>query len=76
MDDLDEIRALSGKHGPSCRAGVMLSAMDPAMRDMAERALAAPDIETKAVVRWLGSKGIDIGYTSLRRHQLGECRCG
>ena len=75
-DDLSDIRAYNQKRGPSCQAGIILAAMDPAIRATVEQAMADPTIERAAILRWLKDrKGIVVSVHSFDRHVKGECRC-
>lgn len=75
-DGLDDIRAFNFKRGPQCQAGLILAAMDPAIRASVEEALADPTIERAAIVRWLKErKGIVVSVHSFQRHANNECRC-
>ena len=76
-DGLDDIRTFNRQRGPSCQAGLILAAMDPAIRETVTEAIADPAIERAASVRWLKErKGIVISLHSFLRHAAGECRCG
>ena len=76
-DDLSSIRAYNRQRGPRCTTGILFSALDPAILDTVNRAIADPTIENKAIVRWLDSeKGIHVSPDSFQRHARGECRCG
>lgn len=76
-DSLDDIRAFNQKRGPSCQAGLILAAMDPAIRATVDAAIADPTVERAAIVRWLKErKGIVVSLNSFLRHAAGECRCG
>lgn len=75
-DSLADIRTFNQKRGPSCQTGIILAAMDPAIREAVESALADPTIERAAIVRWLKErKGIIVSAHSFQRHANGECRC-
>jgi hypothetical protein len=76
-DSLDDIRTFNRQRGPSCQAGLILAAMDPAIRETVMEAIADPAIERAAIVRWLKDrKGIVVSLNSFLRHAAGECRCG
>jgi len=76
-DGLDDIRSFNQKRGPSCMAGIVLAAMDPAIRASVDKATADPTIERRGIVRWLKARhDITISEHSFNRHVSGQCRCG
>lgn len=75
-DSLLDIRGFNQKRGPSCKAGLMISAMDPELRRTVEQAIKDPSIERAAVVRWLEKRhDIVMSEHSFARHAAGKCRC-
>ena len=75
-DGLDDVRSFNQKRGPSCQAGLILAAMDPAVRRTVDEAIADLSIERRAIVRWLKSRhDISMSELSFNRHVNGRCRC-
>ncbi len=76
LSDLDDIRSMNQRRGPTCRTGIMLAAMEATLAQTVRDALADDTITGKALSHWLGKRhGIEIGYYSLARHGNGDCAC-
>jgi hypothetical protein len=80
-DDLADIRALNARRGPRCQADIVISMLGDEDKDRLRRALDAPDIEAKAIYRWLTlapptGLGLSLSFYSFEHHTSGGCRCG
>ena len=76
-DDLSAIRAFNHRRGPRCQAGIVLAAMDPAIKASVDRALADPTINRISIVLWLKDRhGIALSEHSFLGHTKGKCHCG
>jgi hypothetical protein len=74
--DLTEFRAVAGRSGFRCRVQVVLDGLDVEHAKRLRAAIAAPDIQSAAIVRIVGGwGGLTLSYNSLRRHRAKDCSC-
>ena len=73
--DLDEFRAAVGRPGYRCRIPAIIASLDADHAERLRAALAAPDIQSAAILRIVNRWGVDIRYNSIRRHRAKECAC-
>jgi hypothetical protein len=58
-----------------CRFRELLHSLSDSDRQILKDAIDSPDWTTNSLTRALKDKGIDISYTSVRRHELRHCSC-
>lgn len=58
-----------------CRVRAILHTLDASDQRILKDAIASPDWTTNALTRALRSKGIDVGYSSIRKHETRQCSC-
>ena len=58
-----------------CKMRELLESLSDSDQRILKDAIASPDWTTNALTRALKDKGIDISYTSVRRHELRHCSC-
>jgi hypothetical protein len=75
-DTLEDIRAFNSHQGPGCSGGRVINALPPETLDKLNRALATPDIQRRAVWRWLTALGHDLTWAKFEYHVKGGCSCG
>lgn len=62
--------------GQTCYTGKLLAASDAKTRAEIQAALDNPDLSNAHLARALALLGHKINDGAIRRHRVGECRCG
>lgn len=75
MDVLDELRALNKRPGPSCGWKRAMEQLPEKDQEQLTAALLQPDITHGALSRWLQTRSIKIGISSIGHHRKGDCSC-
>jgi hypothetical protein len=60
----------------TCRMRELLHSLSDTDRQILKDAIQSPDWTSNALLRALRDKGIEISYTSVRRHEVRHCSCG
>lgn len=58
-----------------CKFRELLHELSDSDRQILKDAIDSPDWTTNALTRALKDRGIDISYTSVRRHEVRHCSC-
>lgn len=72
-DLLAEFGPLAGSAGGVCAFATLELPDDE--REKLDAALAEPRISHQQITRWLKTKGAPVGYSTVRRHRNGGCKC-
>jgi hypothetical protein len=58
-----------------CKMRALLHSLSPSDQTILKNAIGSPDWTTNSLLVALRAKNIDIGYSSVRRHELRHCSC-